>query len=86
MITNHYLFDGKDNNSMIVKIIRSIGSPSEEDLKAMKVEKEELLLGEIKGEGVGVRLRKGNGECPEELIRLVEGMIQYNPQKRIGAS
>ena len=45
MITNHYLFDGKDNNSMLVKIIRSIGSPTEEDLKSMKVENEELLLG-----------------------------------------
>lgn len=34
---------------------------------------------------MGVRVRKLNPQCDEELLALVERMIVYNPQQRITA-
>lgn len=38
MMTNHVLFDGGNSTSMLSKIIRCIGAPTIDDMKAMQVD------------------------------------------------
>jgi len=39
MLINRAIFEGSNNTSLFVKIIKTIGSPNAEDLKAMQVDK-----------------------------------------------
>ena len=85
MLTNHSLFDGSNATSMLLKIVRTIGCPSEEDLKAMKLSKNDLDIMAVEPQGLGTRIRKLNGKAGEELVKAVEAMLVYNPEKRITA-
>ena len=46
---------------MLSKIIKCLGVPKDEELKAMKVEDEEMSLVEVVGSGVRHRMMKING-------------------------
>ena len=70
---------------MLSKIIRSIGPPSEEDLKAMQID-QEISLVNVEPIGIKDRILKMNPESPLALIEVIEKMIVYNPSKRIRAS
>ncbi len=83
MMTNRSLFEGSNSNSMLIKIIRTLGSPTQQDLLGMMLDPSEIDLMEAEGQGVGQRVKKLNPQCDEELLQLVEKMIVYNPQKRI---
>jgi hypothetical protein len=37
MMTNHSLFDGSSSTAMLIKIVKTIGRPTEEDIKGMKL-------------------------------------------------
>lgn len=67
MLTNHVLFDGTNSTAMLSKIIRSIGPPSEEDLKAMQIDQEVSLV-EVEPIGIKGRILKMNPESPMVLI------------------
>jgi hypothetical protein len=51
MMTNRPMFDGSNNNMLLLKIIRILGEPSLEDMEGMKVEKKPIQ----KVEGQGIR-------------------------------
>ena len=44
MITNVPLFEGSSNMNQLIKIVKLLGSPTEDDLRAMKVEKTDVDL------------------------------------------
>lgn len=70
---------------MLIKIIRTLGTPTQQDIEGMMLDPAEIDLMEAEGQGVGARVRKLNPQCDEELLSLVERMIVYNPQQRITA-
>jgi glycogen synthase kinase 3 beta len=85
MMTNRSLFEGSNSNSMLIKIIRTLGSPSAADITAMMLDPAEIDIVDAEGQGVGHRIRKLNPLVDEELVQLVELMIVYSPEKRITA-
>ena len=69
MMTSHVLFDGNNSTTMLSKIIRCIGAPTAEDLKAMKVEADDLV--KVDGQGIRNRILKTNPNASVELIEVV---------------
>ena len=61
MMLNRAIFEGPNATSMLSKIIKCLGVPSEEDLKSMKVEDEEISLVHVVGNGIRGRMMKING-------------------------
>jgi serine/threonine protein kinase len=37
MMTNHSLFEGANSTAMLLKIVKTIGRPTEDDIKGMKL-------------------------------------------------
>lgn len=70
---------------MLSKIIKCIGAPSDDDIKAMNIE-EDIGVVAMEGTGLKNRMLKLNPGSPEELIGLLEKMLVYNPKKRITAA
>jgi hypothetical protein len=70
---------------MLSKIIKCIGAPTEDDIKAMNIE-EDIGVVAVEGAGIKNRMLKLNPNSPEELVGLIEKMLVYNPKKRITAA
>lgn len=85
MLMSRPLFEGSNSTAMLLKIIRTLGSPTHSDLLAMQLDPAEVELTESEGSGVAARLRKVNPNCGEDLIDLVQRMIVYDPEQRITA-
>lgn len=85
MLTSRSLFEGSNSTSMLFKIIRTLGGPTHADITAMMLDPQEIDIVEAEGHGVAHRLKKLNPNCDDELVKLVEKMIVYNPQQRITA-
>jgi glycogen synthase kinase 3 beta len=79
MMTSRSLFEGSNSTSMLFKIIKTLGCPSEEDIAAMMLDPSEIEIVEAVGYGIAQRMKKLNPNCDENLISLVERMIVYNP-------
>lgn len=65
MMTNHSLFEGTNSTAMLSKIIKCLGSPSQQDLKNMNLDENELQIAAMEGTGLRNRLKKLNGDCDE---------------------
>lgn len=49
MITNRSLFEGSNSNSMLIKIIRTLGTPTQQDIEDMMLDPAEVDLMEAEG-------------------------------------
>ena len=85
MLMSRPLFEGSNSTAMLLKIIRTLGSPAHSDLLAMRLDPAEVELAESAGTGVAARLRKLNPDCEDGLVDLVQRMVVYDPDKRITA-
>ena len=85
MLMNRALFEGSNANGMFTKIIRTIGSPNLDDLKAMMIEDEEIAEMKMEGSGLKTRILRYNPNSPEEIVDLISRMIVFNPDRRITA-
>lgn len=63
MLMSRPLFEGSNSTAMLLKIIRTLGSPTHSDLLAMQLDPAEVELTESEGSGVAARLRKVNPNC-----------------------
>lgn len=70
---------------MIFKIIKTIGSPTKEDVIKMRLDPEEMDISDSEGVGIRARLIRYSPSCDERLIELLEKMIVFDPEKRIKA-
>lgn len=66
---NRPLFDGGNANILLIKIIKTIGEPSLEDMEAMKVQKKQIQ--KVEPSGIKQRILKLNPDAPEPLIDLI---------------
>lgn len=53
MLTNRAFFEGKDTTAMLIKIVKTLGGPSVEDIKGMGLEESEINI--MNTEGTGIR-------------------------------
>ena len=65
MLMNRALFEGSNANGMFTKIIRTIGSPTLDDLKAMMIEDEEIAEMKMEGSGLRNRILRYNQNSPD---------------------
>jgi hypothetical protein len=70
---------------MIFKIIKTIGSPTKEDVIKMRLDPEEMDISKSEGVGIRARLLRYSPDCDGRIIELLEKMIVFDPEKRIKA-
>ena len=69
----------------IIKIIKVLGTPTQEDLIAMKVDPKKHDLIEVQGSGIEKKIKTMSFNCPDPLIDLLGKILVYNPDKRYSA-
>ena len=52
MLTNNPLFEGSSNMNQLMKIIRILGSPTDDDFRGMKVEKSDVQIVNVEAYGI----------------------------------
>ena len=65
MLMNRALFEGSNANGMFTKIIRTIGSPTLDDLKSMMIEDEEIAEMKMERSGLRNRILRYNQNSPD---------------------
>ena len=83
MLIKKPLFEGSSNTSQMLKIIKILGPPTEEDLDGMDVEKQQIT--KLEGIGLKNRIKKLNHNADDRVIDLLERMLKYNPKARYSA-
>lgn len=85
MIVGRAFFSGNNNMDQMIKIIKVLGTPTEEDFIGMKVDPKQHDLIQIAGSGIGKKVKGLFMNCPDLLIDLLEKILVYNPSKRYSA-
>lgn len=71
MMVGRALFSGINNLDQIVKIIKVLGTPTQEDLISMKVDPKKHDLMEIQGSGIEKKIKTMFHPCPDLFIGLL---------------
>ena len=71
MLINLPLFDGSNSMGQLIKIIKILGSPTEDDIKGMKLEKLDIELVKAQGTKISNKIIKTNSKADPELISLI---------------
>ncbi|KAJ3432998.1 glycogen synthase kinase-3 alpha [Anaeramoeba flamelloides] len=74
------LFTGQSGAKQLVKIIQLLGTPTQEDIKAMNPNYSTFNLPQIKSKPWKQILRN---DLDQNTIDLISNLLQYNPNKRI---
>ncbi|EDR23883.1 hypothetical protein, conserved [Entamoeba dispar SAW760] len=78
------LFPGSSTSDQVIKIIKIIGTPTEEEMKAMNNEIPPPILPKVDGIGIENTLR--SFKPPSQAIQILTHTLQYSPEKRLSAS
>jgi len=80
------LFSGTSNVEHLTKIVKLLGYPSEEDIKAMDAPYTKILLRETNlGENMKSSLSRKFCSLNQEAQKLLAGLLDYNPNRRWSA-
>eukprot|EP01130_Rhizamoeba_saxonica_P010544 TRINITY_DN4328_c0_g1_i2.p1 TRINITY_DN4328_c0_g1~~TRINITY_DN4328_c0_g1_i2.p1 ORF type:complete len:484 (+),score=125.13 TRINITY_DN4328_c0_g1_i2:26-1477(+) len=82
LLSGDTLFPGKSTMNQVDRILELTGTPSEEDIKAMKSDFAATLLDSLQDHSPG-NLRYKFSDIEDDAIDIMEKMLQFNPNSRI---
>lgn len=71
MLINRPIFEASDGTGMLLNIVKTIGSPSLEEVTAMNLDSKEVNIASTEGTGVRAKILKHNPTADLGLLELL---------------